>query len=103
MQRRDVTKLSTLFRALSDPTRIRLLVALREKGEQCVGDLMKLLRMRQPAVSTHLGILRLHGLVRTRRQGRYVFYSAARNQLEGLRKAFERLLPVQSGGGRRRR
>ena len=101
--RRDITKLSALFRALSDPTRIRLLLALREKDERCVSDLTRLLRMPQPTISSHLGILRMHGLVRTRRMGKYVFYSVATTHLGRLRKAFEQLLPARSRGGRRRR
>ena len=103
MQGRDIKKLSTLFRALSDPTRVGLLLALRERGEQCVSDLRKLLRTPQPTTSTHLGILRQHGLVRARRRGKYVFYSIERAQLDRLRKGLERLLPAPSGGRRRRR
>ena len=103
MQGRDVTKLSALSRALSHPTRIRVLLALQEKGEQCAGDLTRVLRRRQSSVSQHLAILRRHGLVRTRRNGRYVFYSVAGTQLDRVRKALERLLPAQSRGRRRQR
>jgi len=67
--------LSQLFRVLSDQTRLRLVVILREQGEQHVTSLCKKLRLPQPTVSHHLGLLRAHGLVRNRRAGKQVFYS----------------------------
>ena len=103
MQGRDISKLSELFRALSDPTRIRLLLALQERAERSVSDLTRALRLPQPTVSSHLTILRLHGLVRDRQQGRHVFYSVARPRLDALRRTAGHLLPVQGAGRRRRR
>ncbi len=102
MQVRDIAKLSELFRALSDPTRIKLLLALQKTAERSVSDLTKALRLPQPTVSTHLTILRLHGLVRDRRRGKFVFYSVARTQLDGLLRKVNRLLPARAGGRRRR-
>ena len=59
--------------ALADPTRFRLIGALAE-GEMCVCDLAAALGMRQSAVSHQLRLLRHLGLVRTRRDGRVVYY-----------------------------
>ena len=70
-----VQNLSQIFRVLSDSTRLRLVITLQEKGEQHVTQLCKRLRAPQPTVSHHLGLLRVHGLVRPRRQGKLVFYS----------------------------
>ena len=70
-----VRTLAQLFRVLSDQTRLRLVVTLQTDGEQHVTGLCKRLRAPQPTVSHHLGLLRVHGLVRARRQGKLVFYS----------------------------
>jgi ArsR family transcriptional regulator len=65
-----------LFRAFSDRTRLRILHLLRG-GEVCVGDLVKILKVPQPTASRHLAYLRRAGLVRTRKQGLWAFYSLA--------------------------
>lgn len=65
-----------LFRAFSDRTRLRILHLLRG-GEVCVGDLVKVLRVPQPTASRHLAYLRRAGLVRTRKQGLWTYYSLA--------------------------
>ena len=61
-------------RALSDPTRLVLAVALREGGELCVCDLAWISSRAQNLVSHHLRILRTHGLVSSRRAGKLVMY-----------------------------
>ncbi|MGQ9583780.1 MAG: ArsR/SmtB family transcription factor [Anaerolineae bacterium] len=66
--------LAAFFGALSDPTRVRIVSALRQ-AELCVGDLVALLNVSQPAMSHQLRILRSLRLVRARRRGRQVFYS----------------------------
>jgi len=65
------------FRALSDGTRIRILCLLRP-GELCVGDLVELLGVAQPTASRHLAYLRRNGLVETRRDGQWAFYSLSK-------------------------
>jgi DNA-binding transcriptional ArsR family regulator len=62
-------------RALSDPTRLMLVAALREGGELCVCDLAWISGRAQNLVSHHLRLLRSHGLVRSRRDGKLVMYS----------------------------
>lgn len=66
-----------LFRALSDRTRLRILCILRG-GETCVGDLVQLLDVPQPAASRHLAYLRKAGLVEVQREGLWAFYSLAK-------------------------
>ena len=61
------------LRALSDPTRIRI-VALLEKGELSVNELQEITRMGQSRISTHLGLLQDSGLVQSRREGKRTFY-----------------------------
>jgi|SRR3712207_1355913 ArsR family transcriptional regulator, lead/cadmium/zinc/bismuth-responsive transcriptional repressor len=62
-------------RALSDPTRLTLAAALREGGELCVCDLAWISGRAQNLVSHHLRLLRSHGLVSSRRDGKLVMYS----------------------------
>ena len=65
--------LAELFKALGDPTRVRILSALND-AEVCVGDLAGALGMGQSAVSHQLKYLRGKGLVAARRDGKHVFY-----------------------------
>jgi ArsR family transcriptional regulator, cadmium/lead-responsive transcriptional repressor len=64
------------FRALGDPTRLKLLELL-EDGEASVGDLVERLDLPQPHVSKHLACLRWCGFVVTRREHRTVYYRVA--------------------------
>lgn len=65
-----------LFRALADPTRLRLL-SLLCRGERCVCELVDVIGQPQPKVSRHLAYLRHAGLVLTRRDGLWVHYRLA--------------------------
>lgn len=69
-----VTALAETFRALGDPTRVRILDALSH-GELCVCDLATLLGLSESAVSHQLRLLRSLRLVRARRDGRMVHYA----------------------------
>lgn len=68
------TRLAEAFAALSDPTRVRIISALLE-GELCVFDLAAVLGLSQSATSHQLRILRHLNLVRTRKEGRLVYYA----------------------------
>ena len=68
--------LAELFKIFGDTTRIRILFVLFE-AEVCVCDLAEALRMTQSAVSHQLGILKRSKLVKSRREGKSVFYSLA--------------------------
>ena len=61
---------SDVFRAVADPSRRRMLDAMRDR-EATVGELTALIGASQPAVSKHIGILRDAGLVRVRKEGRH--------------------------------
>lgn len=67
---------TTLLRSLAHEDRLLLLCQLSQ-GERCVGDLEAELDLRQPGLSQHLGVLRREGLVRTRREGRRIYYRVA--------------------------
>ena len=61
------------FRTLADPTRLRILQLLRDKGELSVGQIAERLGVTQPGVSNHLACLRWCGFVVTERQHRTAF------------------------------
>ena len=67
-------QLTSLFRLLSDKTRLTILLALT-RGEQNVGSLCEELRLPQPTVSHHLGLLRANNMISSRRRGKRVFYA----------------------------
>lgn len=70
----QVQRLADVFKALGDPTRVRIIQALAV-GELCVCDLAEVLGMTQSAVSHQLRVLRGLAIVRNRRDGKEVFYS----------------------------
>lgn len=74
---------ATFFRAMADPTRMRLLVALAQEPT-CVGDLCVLLQLEQSAVSHQLRFLREANLVAAIRSGRHVVYSLQDDHVAGL-------------------
>ena len=65
-----------MFRAFSDPIRLRILHLLQQ-GEWCVGDLVEVLQAPQPTVSRHLSYLRRAGLVQARHERSWNFYALA--------------------------
>lgn len=72
---RTAQQLAEVFRVLSDPGRVRLIVALLEGGELCVCDIAVITGLTQTACSHNLRLLRSSRLVRYRKQGRNVYYS----------------------------
>jgi DNA-binding transcriptional ArsR family regulator len=71
----DAARIAALFRVLADTSRCRLVYALLRRDEICVGELADHLGMSESNVSHHLSVLRAHGLVRFRREGKQVFYA----------------------------
>jgi ArsR family transcriptional regulator len=64
----------TIFKALSEETRLRILKLL-ENGELCVCDITDALNMTQPNISFHLGMLKEAGLINDKKEGRWMYYS----------------------------
>ncbi len=81
----DAGRLAWLLSLLADPVRSRILYALDEVEELCVGDLALALQASEDSVGYALRILRTAGLVATRRQGRLVFYRLAKGFPQPLR------------------
>jgi len=72
------------FRALGDPTRLRILELLRDQGELSAGELTRRLAQPQPKVSNHLACLRWCGFVETRREHRVVHYRLADERVAAM-------------------
>ena len=67
-------EVDTLFRLLSDTTRLRVVMLLQQAGELCVCELTHTLELSQPKISRHLAHLREGGLLLTRRDGLWMYY-----------------------------
>jgi ArsR family transcriptional regulator, arsenate/arsenite/antimonite-responsive transcriptional repressor len=72
------------FKLLSDETRLRVLMYLMREGELHVTALCERLDQSQPAVSHHLALLRVAGLIEARRDGKHNFYSVRREHFHRI-------------------
>ena len=82
----DDNEIAEVFKALSDPTRVRILSMLKARGRSCCGliarsepglcacDIEKAVGLSQAAVSHHMGLLRRSGLVEAEKRGRWMYY-----------------------------
>ena len=82
----DAKALAGVFKALSDPVRLRLLslIASFDGGEACVCDLTGPFDVSQPTISHHLRVLREAGLIDSERRGTWVYYRVLPGALERL-------------------
>jgi DNA-binding transcriptional ArsR family regulator len=83
------------FLAFANPTRLRILQRLGEVGEENVNELAAHLRMSQPRISWHLRMLRVGGVIRTRRDGRQVYCSLDVENIARERAQLEELLGIK--------
>jgi ArsR family transcriptional regulator len=79
----DFKSLVSVFKALSDASRQKILLLLEDEGEMQVGRLVEKLGISQPTMSHHLGVLRHAGLVQDRREGQFIYYTVDRTWLSG--------------------
>lgn len=91
---RMVRALAETFGALSDPTRVRIVIALTAQ-ELCVFDLARLLGLSGSAVSHQLRLLRGQRLVKYRKEGRVAFYSLDDDHIRNLMKECARHVSVE--------
>ena len=77
----DGVSIQSTMRALSDPTRREILTLLK-KDSMSAGDISGHFEMSMPAVSKHLSILKDAGLIRDRREGKYIYYELNASVLE---------------------
>mgnify|MGYP003892268453 CR=1 FL=1 len=89
-----MTEPLTAFKALSDPARLQIVEFLQRPDTKCCAfsdkvcacDVEKFLGLSQPAVSHHLALLRVSGLIESRREGKHNFYSVRGEQFGELLK-----------------
>ena len=73
-------KLINVFKALSDETRLRILMALYYNSH-CVCELTEILNESQPKISKHLALLKSMGLVETSRKSQFIYYQLMHNEI----------------------
>ena len=78
------TDLVQLFKLMSDETRLRILFFLMQEKEINVRTLCELLGQSQPAVSHHLALLRVNGLIEARRDGKHNFYHIVPRRIQEM-------------------
>ncbi len=83
-----MNELVLFARTISDPTRVRILAALRGR-ELCVCELCDALEISQSTLSTHLQVIRDAGLVKTRKQGKWIYYTTEPTWESFLESVFE--------------
>lgn len=84
------------FLALANPTRLRILERLAASGELGVNELAEQLHMSQPRISWHLRMLRVGGVIQTRREGRQVYCSLDVDNIRRFRERLDEMLGIAS-------
>lgn len=89
--------MTEIFKALSDETRIRILLILLKAGKElCICDLMEILDMPQYAISRHIKELKNRGLVSCKRKGKFVYYQEVFKEEPFFKNLKEALLTMQT-------
>ena len=103
---KQLSEMETLFKALADDTRLRIL-GLLLGGEICVCDIHETLKIPQSMASRHLAYLRRAGLVDTRREGLWIHYRLAQPAdpviaavADSVKHALTHVDAIQRDGGR---
>ena len=88
--------MSAIFKALGDPTRLRIIRMLASKMEDklCVVDLAKKLGITQPAASQHIKILKSVGILEPNRIGFRVYYSVSAEVLNAYKEDIDKLFKI---------
>ena len=87
----EIEQVSQLFKVLSDPTRLKILLTLRE-GEKNVTSIAEAVAMEQSAVSHQLKLLRENRVVKSRREGKAILYSLDdKHVIDILQETFEHI------------
>jgi DNA-binding transcriptional ArsR family regulator len=93
------SRIAGMFAALGDPTRLRIISVLG-LNELCVCDLAAVIGLSESAISHQLRVLRAQGLVRSRREGRLVYYALDDTHVTDLyRQAHDHVLHMPQGNG----
>ena len=88
----NFSKSAEVFKALGDPTRLKIIKIIFAANNVCVGMIAKNLNITQPAVSQHLKILKNAGLVNAQKIGYHVHYSLNVEQISNYVNNYEELI-----------
>ena len=100
----DESRLVEIFKALGDPTRVKILAMLKARGKSCCGliarnepglcacDIERAVGLSQAAVSHHMGLLRRAGLVEAEKRGRWIYYRRSEAALARLADAISKVV-----------
>ena len=95
--RHQAGQIVSLLKVVGNPDRLLLLCQMLQ-GEYSVGELEEMLDIHQPTLSQQLGVLRNEGLVATRRDGKYIYYSVAHPHVQVILETLHRLYCVEPPG-----
>ncbi|TDR80529.1 ArsR/SmtB family transcription factor [Paludibacterium purpuratum] len=93
--KKNAAKAASLLKSLANEDRLLLLCQL-VSGEKAVSELERLTGIRQPTLSQQLGVLRNEGLVATRRDGKWIFYSVASREAMSMLSTLQSLYGNES-------
>ncbi|MBV8045826.1 MAG: helix-turn-helix transcriptional regulator [Paludibacterium sp.] len=93
--KKNAAKATSLLKSLANEDRLLLLCQL-VSGEKAVSELERLTGIRQPTLSQQLGVLRNEGLVTTRRDGKWIFYSVASREAMSLLSTLQSLYSAEN-------
>lgn len=85
-----------LYKGLADESRLKILFLLDDLNEACVRDIQQVLRVPQPTVSRHLGLLKRMGLVDNHRRGKWNYYYVVRKQPDMVKYLMNGFINVDS-------
>ena len=94
----DFQTVASVFKQLSDPTRVRIFWILCH-CEECVINISAMLEMSSPAVAHHLRLLRTSGLIESRREGKETYYRASQSEkAQSLHRMIEQMMEISCIG-----
>ena len=92
----SVKDIERLYKGLADESRMKILFLLDELGEACVRDIQQVLKVPQPTVSRHLGLLKRMGVVDNHRRGKWNYYYVIKKQPEVVKQLIHSLTNLES-------
>lgn len=92
----SVKDIERLYKGLADESRMKIVFLLDELGEACVRDIQQVLKVPQPTVSRHLGLLKRMGLVDNHRRGKWNYYYVVKKQPDVVKQLIHGLTNLDS-------
>lgn len=82
----DIEKAARAFKALGDENRLRIIELIAKQGEMCACRVLDELDIAQPTLSHHMKLLKDAGLIKARKQGRWMHYSIDKSMFDYVEK-----------------